>query len=49
MVQEEAVVERKTRIVKCERLALMQGSGNDDLSDAHIFKLGTYLTCELFI
>ena len=46
MVQEEAVVERETRIVKCERLALMRGSGNDDLSDAHIFKLGTYLICE---
>ena len=44
MVQEEAVVERETRIVKCERLALMRrGSGNDDLSDAHIFILGAYL------
>jgi hypothetical protein len=38
VVQEEAVVERETRIVECERLALMRGSGNDDLSDAHIFK-----------
>jgi hypothetical protein len=46
VVQEEAVVERETRIIKRERLALMRDSGNDDLSDAHIFKLGAYLTCE---
>jgi hypothetical protein len=46
VVQEEAVVERETGIVECERLALMRGSGNDDLSDTHIFKLGAYLTCE---
>jgi hypothetical protein len=47
VVQDEAVVEHETRIVKCERLALMRGSGIDDLSDTHIFKLGTCLTCSL--
>ena len=46
MVQDEAIAEHETRIVKCERLALMRGNGIDDLSDAHIFKLGTCLTCE---
>jgi hypothetical protein len=46
VVQEEAVVERETRVVKGERLALMRGSGNDDLSDAHIFILGAYLTIQ---
>jgi hypothetical protein len=44
VVQEETVVESETRIAKCERLALVWGSGNDDLSDAHIFKVGTYMT-----
>jgi hypothetical protein len=41
MVQEETVVEGETRIGECERLALVWGSGDDDLSDAHIFKVGT--------
>jgi hypothetical protein len=40
MVQEETVIEGKTRISVCERLALVWGSGDDDLSDAHIFKVG---------
>jgi hypothetical protein len=42
MVQEETVVESETRIVECERLALVWGSGDNNLSDAHIFKVGTY-------
>ena len=42
MVEKETVVEGKTCIVKCERLALMWSSGDDNLSDAHIFKVGTY-------
>jgi hypothetical protein len=48
VVEEETVVERETRIVECERLALVRGGGDDDLSDAHIFKLGTCPspTCE---
>jgi hypothetical protein len=50
VVQEEDIVERETRIVKCERLALaliMRVSGNEDLSDARIFKLGTCFTCKV--
>ena len=41
MMEEEAIVERKTGIVKSKRLALVRGStgGDDDLSDAHIFKV----------
>ena len=39
-MEEETVVERETRIVKCERLALVWGSGDDNLSDAHIFIVG---------
>ena len=42
MVQEETVVESETRISVCERLALVWGGGDDDLSDAHIFKVGTW-------
>jgi hypothetical protein len=42
MVQEETVVESETRIVKCERLGLEWGSGDHNLTDAHIFKVGTY-------
>jgi hypothetical protein len=41
MVEEETVVESKTRIVKCERFALLWGSGDNNLNDAHIFILGT--------
>ena len=41
MVQEETVVESETRISVCKRLALVWGGGDDDLSDAHIFKVGT--------
>ena len=44
MVEEETVVERETRIIECERLALVRSSGDDDLSDAHIFEVGTYPT-----
>lgn len=43
MVQEETVVESKTCIVKCERLALVWGSGDNNLSDAPIFKVGAYI------
>ena len=42
MVQEETVVEGKACIVICERLALVWGSRDDNLSDAHIFTVGTY-------
>jgi hypothetical protein len=42
MVQEETVVESETRIVECKRLALVWGSGDHNLSDAHVFKVGTY-------
>ena len=47
-MEEETVVERETRIVECERLPLVRGSGDDDLSDAEIFELGTCPspTCE---
>jgi hypothetical protein len=41
MVEEETVVERETGIVKREGLALVWGGRDDDLSDAHIFKVGT--------
>ena len=41
MVEEETVVDRETRIVECERLALVWGGRDDDLSDAHIFEVGT--------
>src|SRR5712672_3471138 len=44
MVEEEAIVERKTGIVKCKGLALVRGSGDDYLSDAHIFKVSTWIT-----
>jgi hypothetical protein len=41
MVQEETVVESETRIVECERLTLVWGGGNDNLSDTHILQVGT--------
>jgi hypothetical protein len=41
MVEEETIVERETRIVKRERLALVWSGRDDDLSDAHIFEVGT--------
>jgi len=41
VVQEETVVEGETCIVERERLALMRGSGDDDLSNGHIFIFGT--------
>ena len=48
MVKEEAIVEREAGIVKCKRLALVRGSGDDYLSDAHIFNLGTWTSeCEI--
>jgi len=42
MVEEEAAVEHETGIVECERLALVRSSGDDYLSDARIFKVGTF-------
>ena len=40
-MQEETVVEGETCIVECERLALVRGSGENNLSNAHVFMLGT--------
>ena len=43
VVQEEAVVESKTRVVERERPALVRCSRNDDLGDALVFELGVYI------
>lgn len=40
VVEEETVVEREARVVKCERLALVWCSRDDDLSDALILEFG---------
>jgi hypothetical protein len=39
-VQEETVVERETRVIESERLALVWGGRDDDLSDAQVFEVG---------
>jgi hypothetical protein len=49
VVQEETVVERETGVIKCERLALVCGSRDDDLSDAQVFKLGTFASRVSFV
>ena len=42
MVEEDAIVERKTGLIKRKRLVLVRGSEGDYLSEAHIFKVGTW-------